>query len=90
MQKKFEINRTKSKGACQSERKVVTHNSKSDLPLIMYKNTGWPVKVESDDSLKDKPTYLNRFFFGFLNMEVFLWVGMTNFHILAFFCFSIL
>ena len=34
MHKKFEINRTKIKGDCQSGRKVVTHNSKSDLPLI--------------------------------------------------------
>ena len=33
MHKKFEINRTKFKGDCQSGRKVVTHNSKSDLPL---------------------------------------------------------
>ena len=30
---KFEINRTKIKGGCQSGREVVTHNSKSDLPL---------------------------------------------------------
>ena len=33
MHKKFEINRTKSKGICQSGRKVVTHYSKSNLPL---------------------------------------------------------
>ena len=33
MHKKFEINRTKIKGGCQSGRKVVTLNSKSDLPL---------------------------------------------------------
>ena len=33
MHKKFEINQTKIKGSCQSRRKVVTHNSKSDLPL---------------------------------------------------------
>ena len=33
MHKKFEINRTKIKGGCQSGRKVETHNSKSDLPL---------------------------------------------------------
>ena len=32
--KKFEINRTKIKGSCQLGRKVVTHDSKSDLPLI--------------------------------------------------------
>ena len=33
MHKKFEINRIKIKDGCQSGRKVVTHNSKSDLPL---------------------------------------------------------
>ena len=33
MHKKFEIKRLKIKGGCQSGRKVVTHNSKSDLPL---------------------------------------------------------
>ena len=33
MHKKFEINHTKIKGGGQSGRKVVTHNSKSDLPL---------------------------------------------------------
>ena len=33
MHKKFEIDRTKIKGSCQSGRKVVTHDFKSDLPL---------------------------------------------------------
>ena len=33
MHKKFEIRRTKIKGGCQSGRKVVTHDSKSDLLL---------------------------------------------------------
>jgi len=33
MHKKFEIEQTKIKGGCQSGRKVVTHNSKSDLLL---------------------------------------------------------
>ena len=33
MHKKFEINGTKIKDGCQSGRKVVTHNSKSDLTL---------------------------------------------------------
>ena len=33
MHKKFEINPTKIKGGCQLGRKVVGHNSKSDLPL---------------------------------------------------------
>ena len=37
MHKKFEINQTKIKGGCQSGRKVVTHNSKSDLPLMSSK-----------------------------------------------------
>ena len=30
----FEVNQTKIKDGCQSERKVVTHDSKSDLPLV--------------------------------------------------------
>ena len=34
MHKKFEINLTKIKGGCQSGRKVVAHNFKSDLPLV--------------------------------------------------------
>ena len=34
MHKKFEIKWTKIKGGCHSGRKVVTNNSKSDLPLI--------------------------------------------------------
>ena len=36
MHKKFEINQTNIKGGCQSGSKVVTHNSKSDLPLGGY------------------------------------------------------
>ena len=41
MHKKFEINETNIKGGCQSGRKVVPHDSKSDLPLVgelVYKN----------------------------------------------------
>ena len=35
MHKKFEMNRTKIiKGVCQLGRKVVPHDSKSDLPLV--------------------------------------------------------
>ena len=34
MHKKFEINWTKIKGTCQSGKKRVTHDSKSDLPLV--------------------------------------------------------
>ena len=37
MHKKFEINRTKIKGGCQSGKKVVTHDSKSDLHLAQLK-----------------------------------------------------
>ena len=33
MHKKVEINQTKIKCGCQSRRKVVPHDSKSDLPL---------------------------------------------------------
>ena len=41
MHKKFDINRTKIKGGCQSGRKVVTHNSKSDLPLARGNGQFW-------------------------------------------------
>ena len=33
---KFETNLTKIKGGCQSGRKGVTHNSKSDLSLVKF------------------------------------------------------
>ena len=36
MHKKFELNQTKIKGGSASGRKVVTHNSKNDLPLVNY------------------------------------------------------
>ena len=39
MHKKFVIDWTKIKGGCQSGRKVVTHNSKSDLPLVKFIKT---------------------------------------------------
>ena len=44
MHKKFEINRTKIKGNCQSGRKVVPHNSKSDLPLRFMNYSTLPNK----------------------------------------------
>ena len=43
MQKKFEINQTKMNGGCQSGRKKVTHNSKSDLPLIKFEMSVCPL-----------------------------------------------
>ena len=46
MHKKFETNRTKIKGGCQSGRNVVTHDSKSDegrakkrFNFTVYENT---------------------------------------------------
>ena len=33
----FEVNQTKIRGGCQSRRKVVPHDSKSDLPLVPSK-----------------------------------------------------
>ena len=38
MHKNFEINRTKIKGSCQSGRKLVPHDSKSDLPLARMRD----------------------------------------------------
>ena len=35
MHKKFKIDKTKIKGSCQLERKVITHGTKCDLPLVL-------------------------------------------------------
>ena len=35
----FDVNQTKIKGGCQLERKVVPHDSKSDLPLAKQLRT---------------------------------------------------
>ena len=45
MHKKFEINRTKIKGGCQLRRKVVTHNSKSDLLLVKIRKNYQRIKT---------------------------------------------
>ena len=37
----FEVNHTKIKGGCQSGRKVVPHDSKSDLPLAVQQELSW-------------------------------------------------
>ena len=47
MLKKFEINPTKIKGGCQSGRKVVPHDSKSDLPLSSEKNESHVIYLTS-------------------------------------------
>ena len=43
MHKKFDINWTEIKGSCQSGRKMVTQDSKSDLPLISHFTMRHPV-----------------------------------------------
>ena len=43
MHKKFEIDQTKIKGSCQSGRKVVTHDSMSDLPLSKSETPPFPL-----------------------------------------------
>ena len=57
-EQKFEINLTKIKGGCQSGRKAVTHNSKSDLPLIKCKKSLRYIKqrkVVTHNSKSDLP-----------------------------------
>ena len=57
MHKKFEINRTKIPVGCQSRRKVVAHNSKSDLPLAALTTAVSPlVKVNNARRLKRAST----------------------------------
>ena len=47
MHTKFE-NRTKIKGGCHLGRKVVPHDSKSDLPLVFLKKSGKNSQILSD------------------------------------------
>ena len=64
MHKKFERNQTKIKIGCQSGRKVVTHNSKSDLPLIYllrYVATGDKTS-EVENSYQNKSPMQNGYF----------------------------
>ena len=52
MHRKFEINRTKIKAGCQSGRKMVTHNCKSDLPLpniFCYFRLWYVIKIVTDE-----------------------------------------
>ena len=56
---RIEINRTKIKGGCQSGPKVVTHNSKSDLPLV-YQIQSFFFSQGKD---KGQTFYFNIFFF---------------------------
>ena len=62
MHKKFEINRTKITGGCQTGRKVVHHDSKSDLPLIHGKNEKMKYKLQSK----------NKSFAKFFSLEIFI------------------
>ena len=59
MYKKFEINPTKIKGSCQSGGKVVTHNSKSDLPLIQIEKS---LIVLLNNSLKQALFNIHHFY----------------------------
>ena len=45
MYKKYEIKRTKIKCGCQSGRKAVTHDSKSDLPLVSTNAYSFNIKI---------------------------------------------
>ena len=69
MQKKFEINQTKIKGSCQSRRKVVTHDSKSDLPLVYILLARWVISTCHFKPVKTTPwgTYseIGYFLLGF-------------------------
>ena len=54
MHKKFEINRTKIKGSCQSGRKMATHDSKSDLPLSKSKGLRKKKEGKLENAKKSK------------------------------------
>ena len=57
MYKKFELSQTKIKRGCQSGRKVVTHNSKSDLPLAYRESLSLPSNFQVHALLYRKYVY---------------------------------
>ena len=63
MHRKFEINPTKIKGGCQVGREVVTHNSKSDLPIVYILCTEPGPYVNSHTHTRDLMTNFNTQFF---------------------------
>ena len=84
MHKKFQINRTKIEGGCQSDRKVVTNNSKSDFPVEnMHKkfevnrtNIKSCTKAEHQDSWNDLTLVhysVKVFWKKFLNIVFIFW-----------------
>ena len=64
MHKKFEINQTNVKAGCQSGRKVVTHNSNSNLSLVKMEKI-------SKTNIQKKSKYPD-FFSDFLDGKWFL------------------
>ena len=57
MHKKFEINRTKIKGGCQSGKKVVPHDSRSDLPLVVNSYLQFHRQAVLDEGLHQMSTF---------------------------------
>ena len=60
MQNEFEINQTTIKGGCQSGIKVVTHNSKSDLPLDIFKHCQIVISAAVNYNALQKLTKLSK------------------------------
>ena len=83
--KNFEINWTKIKGSCQSGIKVVTHNSKSDLPPWLSKDRHEIQKFQKYQEFSEKKYlrgWVGSFSFKFRKFFEVPW------HIYLFFTFS--
>ena len=71
--KKFDINQTKIKGSCQSGRKVVTHNSKSDLPLGPQNEPNWHLIETIYQAFQTKWKKRYFFFSWFVGYPPYVW-----------------
>ena len=69
MHKKFELNRTKIKGGCQSCRKVVAHDSRSDLPLVALCLVIYIPHSEPEVSHKQRKMVFNKVFFVLVSVN---------------------
>ena len=76
MHKKFEINQAKIKVSCQSGRKAVTHDSKSDLPLACSWNSFG--KMINEETTKKSSSQMITYFPETHSYEIGLVMNICN------------
>ena len=73
--KKFKINWTKIKGSCQRGRKVATHDSKSDLPLVSLSFCTFPLSQKITFIIHMLLWVIHNWHIGLNGSELFPWAS---------------